>query len=153
MFIIYHGNHHHPEYITGVEDIAKKYCEDNGKSFFYKEVPVLGKLPTDNAGLNELIEPLVPSEFDIATADVITPEQKQYILNQLGFAGRGKGLWWHRALGEDTQANRFHFSLPNTPLSMLPTALVVDGYNKFKNQFNTFLNEDTSSNWLRWGQG
>lgn len=127
-------------YITGVEEVAKNYITTEAKKgvtgLSYKEVGVLGAINKDCSGLNEFIDAMPACELEEAMSPTISIEQKQFILTHLGFSGRGKGLWWHRALGEDTPANRFHFNLGSESLSNIPTSLFTSGYNKFRNQLN-----------------
>jgi len=146
MFIILNQNEI-PLYVTGVEDVASKYCKEqnaqfhNGLGLHYIETPVLSSMDKDCAGFNELVETVPYCELDIASAKVITPGQRQYILNQLGFTGRGKGLWYHKCLGDDIPSNRFYFNLGAEDLSRIPTLLLHTGYNKFKEQLNLFVED------------
>lgn len=141
-----------PYYVTGVEEVAQKYCaEENAKQNLhrsgvvavvsYKEVAALGAMNVNCHDLNPLIETVPSCELDAAWSPTITPEQKQSILNTLGFTGRGKGLWYHKTLGEDTPENRFHFNLGDGDLSKLPRKMFLAGYENLRNQFKTVFSE------------
>lgn len=142
MFIILDNNF--PVYVTGIEEVASKYCEtENLKnkttSFKYNEIGTLGAMDKDCSGLNPLVEFTPSCEITEAWEPTITPEQKQYILNTLGFTGRGKGLWYHKSLGADVPTNRFHFNLGDGELSRIPSYLIQEGIAQLKNAVKELL--------------
>jgi len=144
MFIIL-TNQDTPIYITGVEEVAKEYCRkenlqsNNNLGLYYKEIRVLGPIDKDCSGLNEFIEAVPSCEFDEAMMTVMTPENKHFILTQLGLEGRGKGLWWHRAFGADIPTNRLSFSLADNNIKHLPNLIYNKVYIGFKTQMEVAL--------------
>lgn len=147
MFLVFNTITNQPIYVTGVEEIAEKYCQENNErgagrveTLDYTEVAALGGMNINCHDLSELVQATPACEINEAWPTEITPEQKHHILTTLGFQGRGKGVWWHKAMGPDVPANRYHFNIGTENLNTIPFYLTIRGAENFRVQVKELMN-------------